>query len=507
MNHTKDYRKYERILKIVDGIAVGAGCFFLLCIFLEALHPAILGDETFSMKLAEKSYADIVRYTAQDVHPPLYYWILKTVLSIGNLFSINPVISGKLASVIPWILLTAVAWFRIRREFPGTFGIFFLCLTGMPQMMRYAVEIRMYGWGMCFLVLAYLALCKIIRGAEEWRQYVWFGLFGLLAAYTHYFSCVAAAFLYLSLSLYLFLYRRKSLKKWLLSAAIAVIGYLPWLPVIRRQMGAVKADYWIEKISLSTLFSFFQFLFNPKVYRWHSGTILGFLTFLLLAGTIVLLWRCSGEAGRETAFCATTGVGVPFFIIAVGVAASICMKPVLVQRYLFFGLGTLWLGFAIAISKRKNPLLKTGVLVFLLCVTTMNLTHFMRVERESREGWQQIEALLGTIREGDVILANLGQTRLALSYAMPETQVCYYWRQQTEELFKEMFGNLTDTRDEAMILSYLTDENRIYFFDTLDNDEFHFKEDCSDQNVFFTDAGIHCIEDVRVQLYIIEKGE
>lgn len=504
MNHTKDNGKIQRI---VEWIVLSAGCFYLLCILRESFHPAILGDETFSMKLAERSYGDIVRLTARDVHPPLYYWILKTVVSLGRAFSVDPVMLGKLTSVIPWFLLAAVAFGKMRKELEGAAAVYFLCITGMPQMMRYAVEIRMYGWGMCFLVFAYLAFCDAVRGTGSKWCYVRFGLFSLMAAYTHYFSCVAAACLFIGMALYFMLHRRADLKKWLVSVFIAVIGYVPWLPVVCRQIGTVREQYWIEEISLHTLFSFFQFIFNPKVYRWHSGTILGLLTFLLLMGVVALpLLRKDGE-DRTDGFCAAAGAVVILFIIVIGVLASVFMKPVLVQRYLFFGFGTLWLGFAIALSKIKSPPVRIGIMLFLLCATGMNLTHFTRVERESREGWRQMEAVLDAMGEDDVILANLGQTRLALSYDRPETEVCYYWRQQTESLYHELYGNLTDTRDEQEILSHLTDQNEIYFFDTVDIDEFHFKEDCTDRNIIFEDMGTCCIEDVIVRVYIIRRGE
>ena len=35
----------------------------------------------------------------------------------------------------------------------------------------------------------------------------------------------------------------------------------------------------------------------------------------------------------------------------------------------------------------------------------------------------------------------------------------------SEDLFKELYGNLTDTRDEEAILAHLTQDNAIYYVD------------------------------------------
>ena len=34
-------------------------------------------DEAFSLQLAKLSVSDVIKYTASDVHPPLYYLILR----------------------------------------------------------------------------------------------------------------------------------------------------------------------------------------------------------------------------------------------------------------------------------------------------------------------------------------------------------------------------------------------------------------------------------------------
>ncbi len=50
-------RKRENILVLILG---AVGLVFLVMMIAETAHPTIIGDETFSMKLVENSYRDIV---------------------------------------------------------------------------------------------------------------------------------------------------------------------------------------------------------------------------------------------------------------------------------------------------------------------------------------------------------------------------------------------------------------------------------------------------------------
>lgn len=194
-----------------------------------------------------------------------------------------------------------------------------------------------------------------------------------------------------------------------------------------------------------------------------------------------------------------------FFVMLTGCLVSLLMKPVLVQRYLFLGMGAMWLGVAIGISGWKNEVVRAGSVLFVLIIGVLNLQAFVRVENESRDGYRELAGILEQVGDEDVILSNFGQVRLALSYMAKETTVCYYWRQQTEELFANLYGNLADTRDEEAILAYLTMENKIYYFDALEVNEFHFQEDCEDGNVTFQNKGRYLIEDVWVQVYEIRR--
>lgn len=57
----------------------------LLAMIRFAFSKSIELDEAFSLALVGHNYADLIRLTGMDVHPPLYYMILKAVLDGGRL--------------------------------------------------------------------------------------------------------------------------------------------------------------------------------------------------------------------------------------------------------------------------------------------------------------------------------------------------------------------------------------------------------------------------------------
>lgn len=504
------------------SVLLGAACIISYGILLwQCFNPSIIGDETFSMSLIKGSYMDVIRNTARDVHPPVYYLILKFVTSVLDLFHIPAVYAGKLTSALPLFLLVIVSFTAIRKRF-GIYVscLFAVCLTGMAGMQNFGVSIRMYTWAMLFVTMTYLSaydLLGTVRSSSlSLRKHllngILFVLYGLLTAYTHYFACVAVSGVYLALFIWFLCHDRKRIREWLFYLLASVVGYLPWLTVALRQVTAVREGYWIEAISFDTLLSYFQFLFNPSVYQYYSGTILGFILFgliLFAAGSALVKRHKNGYyvLPDETLFFSLCGIVIPFWEIMIGVLASVLIRPVFSQRYIFVSTGALWLGFSILMAAHfKNRSSKRTVLfhAFLLLLLCINTNGFMKRETEFRDGWKTLQETINPrLRPGDVILSNFGQIRLSLSYSYPNVPVCYYWRQQTEDLFKELYGNLTDTRDEDAILSHLTEDNSIYFVDAFTLPEFHFQNECTDVSVTFEELGSCLIEDTPVRIYRI----
>ena len=62
----------------IDALVLLVGLVVFAAIaFGNATRASIWFDEAFSAYLIQFSYWDILVFTAEDVHPPVYYWLLK----------------------------------------------------------------------------------------------------------------------------------------------------------------------------------------------------------------------------------------------------------------------------------------------------------------------------------------------------------------------------------------------------------------------------------------------
>lgn len=269
-------------------------------------------DELFTVGLAEHSYGELVRLTAADVHPPLYYCIVKLFADLCKLAvpGCGTVIPAKLVSVLPYFILLIYAVTFMRKRF-GLFtgGMFLFCVTAMPQMSAYTVEMRMYGWALLFVTAAFLHGYALVKSyvnleaepskntgggkgrAEEQRQRqahflhgAAFVLYGLAAAYTQYFACVAVVMVYMCLLLVFWFLDRRRIREWLFYAAVSVIGYVPWLFALAGQLEAVSENYWILPLTWRSLGGCVKFLMKPAFADERVNTVLAVVLFVAYLG-------------------------------------------------------------------------------------------------------------------------------------------------------------------------------------------------------------------------------
>ena len=77
------FRKMKREDIIVWGSFLLSLCV-ILCQIQGAFSYDLWVDEAFSIRMLEHSYGEMIALTAKDVHPPLYYIILKAGIGILN---------------------------------------------------------------------------------------------------------------------------------------------------------------------------------------------------------------------------------------------------------------------------------------------------------------------------------------------------------------------------------------------------------------------------------------
>ena len=218
------------------------GWVSLAAILLLAALVRLLGisteslwlDEATSLMVARLSPVELTRWTANDIHPPLYYLLLHYWVFLGQS---ELVVRGL--SALAGVLTVGALYGLAETLFDRRVGLWAALLLAVnPLHVWYSQEARMYA----LLTLLYtLSLWLALR---VWRRPSWgrglaYVLVTTAALYTHYYS-VFAVLIANAFFLYFWWRRGRSrdlLRTWLLTQAATLLLYLGWLPRLWANLG------------------------------------------------------------------------------------------------------------------------------------------------------------------------------------------------------------------------------------------------------------------------------
>lgn len=361
-------------------------------------------DEYFSIHLVTFDWSEIAEFASWDVHPPLYYYILKAFTS---LLGTAPVVY-RVASFAAYVLTIGMALVLFRPEFGRLATFLFLCLMG-PNVssLHYFTEARMYGWAMFFVLLCGFAGYKIVAGAPRSRRWwVTLTLAGLAAGYTHYFALLAVGLIYLSLLLYSVTRQRTLLRNWGIAAAVSIVCYLPWVFLTVTHLLQQVSGFWLQQPP--ALAETLELIVGDQISSWLS------LALLAVGCVLYLFWPRAGQTARR--WLVATGLLVAVGLPTAGYAASYLVRPMYLSRYFYPAAGLLWLAMAIAAAELLCRLLPAvqipaGVLLAALLLYAMAEPAQNRL-RETRECndvvTQAVTYIQDRYESGDKIYSSVG---------------------------------------------------------------------------------------------------
>ncbi len=409
--------------------AAGLAC---LCYFTKG--EDIWYDEVFSVIYAKKDFARIVSLTAADVHPPLYYWYLRLfTLAGGALFPKAGYITlCKAASILPLIGIFALSLTVLRKRSSFFHAAFFLfLLIFMPQLTGYYVEIRMYALALFFLTGMFSSIPGIRlapgdtpgeAGRTERGSFVFFCIFGILAAYTQYFALVGAAGLYLFCGIVL-LCRKKKKKfgKLCICAGITAVSYLPWLPSFVKQLTAVQGSYWIQPLGLRSIPGVVKYIYLPVL---TGGSWDYYPAALMLLATAVLLILRFRKDGWKGLLPLGTGIFLIAFILGTGFVFSLSGHPIFTYRYLVPVLGIFWFGVSMLFPSElidKKPVPWRNFLILILLVPFLfgawcSLKSLRQEEGKKVQEMSKTMEALKEIEDGSVVITNFDQVTALMDF-------------------------------------------------------------------------------------------
>ena len=256
--------------------------FLLLAAFALRLFrldaQSLWWDEGISLHLATSSLGEIVRDRLSNIHPPLYFFILKGWLALVGVSPFTGRYLSALASLaqVALVFAAARAWGgkAIGRSAWPWIAAGLMLIS--PLSVIYGQEIRVYA----LLPVVYLALLmqtgRLLVGRRlEFRPLLFLALVEWIGLHLHYIALFGVA--YVGIWGVVVLGRRRDgpgLRRWLGTQTAVALAGLPWLLAVLAHWSAVQAEanagaFATEPVPLPFLFA--------QVWAFHLTGLAGAL--------------------------------------------------------------------------------------------------------------------------------------------------------------------------------------------------------------------------------------
>lgn len=270
---------------------------FLFCISLRLAfitQKNLWFDEIFSWHLASGSFIDITWGTSADIHPPLYYYLLKIwmILFGDSVFSLR-LLSALLTSLsVFFIYPVARKVLEVRESF-----IVLILYSLSPLNLYYSQEVRMASLNLFLNASALYFFFKILEFKGRFTNFlrnpnVWtYTILTTFALYTHYFS-----FTFLAGEIIFLLFNFKKLTRrihhFLFIFIVMLTGYLFWLPILIKHISTGQS--WRTSQGIFTLIEQLFFFFKDislGLYHFYANyalmKMINLIILLLFAVNII----------------------------------------------------------------------------------------------------------------------------------------------------------------------------------------------------------------------------
>ena len=381
--------------------------------FYRLEGQSLWADEGNSGALALRSLDQIARDAANDIHPPLYYWLLHVWVR-----AMGPSEAGlRSLSTLAGVMLVALIYGlgeRVGGRQVGMAAAFTAALS--PFQVTYSQEARMY---MLLTLFGAASVYSLLRYLDSERP-GW--LAGVLLStgaglYTHYsfpliWGIANATWLAWIISTRARQGLRQRIGMWLLGQLVIVGLYAPWLPIAYRQVSTWPAISQVHGL---------RFYLHQAFRLWSLGETApeGTVNFVLLWGMIIVWLMGAWPARREE------GRPIPSWLRQ-GLILGYCLAPVIFQwgmsllrpayRPKFFLAATP--AFAVLMGQGIIDGLHTqwrvlrhawaaASLCLILVASSDSLAHYYFNPAWSRDNYRDTAAYIAAVeRPGDAILLN-----------------------------------------------------------------------------------------------------
>ena len=387
----------------------------------SAFFDALWFDEAYTVGLLSRNLFELVRWSVHDVHPPLYYALLKIfTLPFGG-----TVISMRLLSAACYLLFAAIGLSHIRKDFGEKTGLYFTFFSlFLGAGLFYALQIRMYSLACVFVTLAavyarrvYVAPCR--------KNTALFVLFSVLSAYTHHFALFTVACVNLAM-LSAEKKRFGNFKNWWGRAWWQIGCYLPGAAIFLYQIVNGGAS-WITFDSPDWVFDFCFYPFAGK--QLEDVIPHGTVAYYAAGGGLVALWTAAvvftvnlfqkKKIKLPATEYALRTIG---YLLAITIFVSF-FRPVYYVRYTMTFFGLTCFVFASALSAIGSKRVKAAVLCLIAAAFAGNGYFLEKADFSS--GYDDMIAYVSEdLKEGDIFFSD-NCVEYVFTVSFPEV-TCYF---------------------------------------------------------------------------------
>ncbi|MBN1664324.1 MAG: glycosyltransferase family 39 protein [Deltaproteobacteria bacterium] len=377
-------------------------------------HESLWYDESYTAAMTNHTVAEIVRMSAGDYHPPLFYVMARMFRIVFG----NSEFALRTLSALGLLALAALSLGPVRRIFGKLNALIFTVLVFVtPVCISTAQDARMYTWACLFVtagvLYGYLAVTEGKR--SDWLL---LGLYTVLAVYTHFYALLEMVVLYGLLVLWGIFGHRKAVKRMLITSVIVGAACLPWVWVLAGQAAKVSKEFWVPSPNALFFFGTFIYPFGDKfsIMAFLPFILLSILAALILTGKAVCqgIRRFSDEGKAILLMCL-----VLLLTVVATLVISFMVKPIFYPRYFFTVLGLYLLVVMYGIGALQSFGAKVAVCAALAVFAFPQLSHtcFNRVNGPMFEA---VRYLQDKVQPGDMFLHNCEQPFGTFIYYFPQ---------------------------------------------------------------------------------------
>lgn len=369
MNKINTFRFYPASIAIIFAS-------ILVLVYCASINHTFWYDEAYTMAMMKYSFSEMWTITSNDVHPPLYYYMLKLYCGVFG----YSMLSMRLFSLLGVVACYLLALFPIKRLFGGKIAIVFIALLAVMPVTQYlGTEIRMYSWVM-FFVLGCSVFAYKTYLSNKLIDYGISTFFAVCAAYTHHYGLATVACIFFLLGVAL-IRKGNSIVRLALFGSLFILALSMWVPVLIGQIQYVRdSDYWITVPNAKELLLFVYYFFSPKEpshpYLIFSQTVMSVALLSMLVLIAILSIYLIKYRKNRILYIGHAFSAVYFVTLAITFVVTFLITPISVPRYMSCMLAPLLLGisfYTVGLYKTKA---KSIILMAFSLLTLFSVARF-----------------------------------------------------------------------------------------------------------------------------------